>query len=122
MYIDIYIKYYLIFFFRFAAKLENFFNPILLVNFTISSILICMVGFQLVTGKDMFIGDYVKFIVYISSSLSQLYVLCWNGDSLIQHVIIIFFINIFKDVYAIYNIFFIVNGNSQSFVQLQLGR
>lgn len=88
MYIDIYIKYYLIFF-RFAAKLENFFNPILLVNFTISSILICMVGFQLVTGKDMFIGDYVKFIVYISSSLSQLYVLCWNGDSLIQHVIII---------------------------------
>ncbi|XP_013112864.2 odorant receptor 13a [Stomoxys calcitrans] len=70
---------------EFSAKLENFFNPILLVNFTISSILICMVGFQLVTGKDMFIGDYVKFIVYISSSLSQLYVLCWNGDSLIQH-------------------------------------
>ncbi|XP_061395677.1 odorant receptor 13a [Musca vetustissima] len=70
---------------EFAAKLENFFNPILLVNFTISSILICMVGFQLVTGKDMFIGDYVKFFVYMSSSLSQLYVLCWNGDSLIQH-------------------------------------
>ncbi|XP_075158739.1 odorant receptor 13a [Haematobia irritans] len=70
---------------EFSAKLENFFNPILLVNFTISSILICMVGFQLVTGKDMFIGDYVKFMVYISSSLSQLYVLCWNGDSLIQH-------------------------------------
>lgn len=45
-----------------------------------------MVGFQLVTGKDMFIGDYVKFLVYISSCLSQLYVLCWNGDSLIQHV------------------------------------
>ncbi|XP_073832673.1 odorant receptor 13a [Musca autumnalis] len=70
---------------EFSAKLENFFNPILLVNFTISSILICMVGFQLMTGKDMFIGDYVKFMVYISSSLSQLYVLCWNGDSLIQH-------------------------------------
>ncbi|XP_023299035.2 odorant receptor 13a [Lucilia cuprina] len=70
---------------EFANRLENFFNPILLVNFTISSILICMVGFQLVTGKDMFIGDYVKFLVYISSSLSQLYVLCWNGDSLIQH-------------------------------------
>ncbi|XP_037932098.1 odorant receptor 13a [Teleopsis dalmanni] len=70
---------------EFSTRLEHFFNPILLVNFMISSILICMVGFQLVTGKDMFIGDYVKFIVYISSSLSQLYILCWNGDSLIQN-------------------------------------
>uniref|UniRef100_A0A1B0FMI2 Odorant receptor n=1 Tax=Glossina morsitans morsitans TaxID=37546 RepID=A0A1B0FMI2_GLOMM len=70
---------------EFSNRLEHFFNPILLVNFLISSVLICMVGFQLVTGQEMFIGDYVKFIVYISSSLSQLYILCWNGDDLIQH-------------------------------------
>jgi len=34
----------------------------------------------------MFIGDYVKFIIYISSALSQLYVLCENGDALIKQV------------------------------------
>ncbi|XP_017050733.1 odorant receptor 13a isoform X2 [Drosophila ficusphila] len=70
---------------RFAHRLEDFFNPILLANLTISSILICMVGFQIITGKNMFIGDYVKFIIYISSALSQLYVLCENGDALIKH-------------------------------------
>ncbi|EDW51566.1 GM22603 [Drosophila sechellia] len=68
----------------FAKRLEDFFNPILLANLTISSVLICMVGFQIITGKNMFIGDYVKFIIYISSALSQLYVLCENGDALIK--------------------------------------
>jgi len=34
----------------------------------------------------MFIGDYVKFVVYISSAISQLYILCGNGDMLIKHV------------------------------------
>nr|XP_041630985.1 odorant receptor 13a [Drosophila kikkawai] len=70
---------------RFAQRLEDFFNPILLVNLMISSILICMVGFQIITGRNMFIGDYVKFIVYISSAISQLYVLCENGDALLKH-------------------------------------
>ncbi|XP_034129522.1 odorant receptor 13a [Drosophila guanche] len=70
---------------RFAKSMEDFFNPILLVNLMISSLLICMVGFQIITGKNMFIGDYVKFIVYISSAISQLYVLCENGDALIMH-------------------------------------
>ncbi|XP_037726966.1 odorant receptor 13a isoform X1 [Drosophila subpulchrella] len=69
---------------RFAKRLEDFFNPILLVNLMISSVLICMVGFQIITGNNMFIGDYVKFIIYISSALSQLYVLCENGDALIK--------------------------------------
>ncbi|ALC49170.1 Or13a [Drosophila busckii] len=69
----------------FAQQLENFFNPILLVNVMISALLICMVGFQLVTSKNMFIGDYAKFLVYIFSSTTQLYILCGNGDTLIQH-------------------------------------
>ncbi|XP_018784751.1 PREDICTED: odorant receptor 13a [Bactrocera latifrons] len=71
--------------FNFVIRMEEFFSPILLVNFLISSVLICMVGFQLVTGQNMFIGDYVKFLVYILSSLSQLFVLCWNGDNIIQN-------------------------------------
>ncbi|XP_053948881.1 odorant receptor 13a [Anastrepha ludens] len=71
--------------FDFVNLLEEFFSPILLVNFLISSLLICMVGFQLVTMKNMFIGDYIKFLVYIFSSLSQLFVLCWNGDKIIQN-------------------------------------
>ncbi|KRG07366.1 odorant receptor 13a isoform X3 [Drosophila mojavensis] len=74
---------------KFAKRLEDFFNPILLVNLMISAVLICMVGFQLVTQSEyLFIGDYFKFIVYISSSISQLYILCANGDTLIQHSLI----------------------------------
>ncbi|KAH8421372.1 hypothetical protein KR009_003285 [Drosophila setifemur] len=73
---------------RFAKRLEDFFNPILLVNLMISSVLICMVGFQIITGKNIFIGDYVKFIVYISSAISQLYILCENGDTLIRHSVL----------------------------------
>ncbi|XP_004529819.1 odorant receptor 13a [Ceratitis capitata] len=71
--------------FNFVSRMEEFFSPIFLVNFLISTVLICMVGFQLVTGNNMFIGDYVKFLVYILSSLSQLFVLCWNGDKIIQN-------------------------------------
>lgn len=37
----------------FCTKLEQFFSPILLVNFMISSFLICLVGFQLVTVKEL---------------------------------------------------------------------
>ncbi|KAH8275696.1 hypothetical protein KR044_002911 [Drosophila immigrans] len=69
----------------FAKRLEDFFSPILLVNLIISALLICMVGFQLVTSKYMFIGDYIKFVIYISSAISQLYIICKNGDLLIQH-------------------------------------
>ncbi|XP_062139745.1 odorant receptor 13a [Drosophila sulfurigaster albostrigata] len=69
----------------FAKRLEDFFSPILLINLIISALLICMVGFQLVTSKYMFIGDYMKFIIYISSAISQLYIICKNGDLLIQH-------------------------------------
>ncbi|KAH8273283.1 hypothetical protein KR018_004827 [Drosophila ironensis] len=69
----------------FAKRLEDFFSPILLINLLISSILICMVGFQIITGKNIFIGDYFKLIVYISSAISQLYILCENGDTLIRH-------------------------------------
>ncbi|XP_055383205.1 odorant receptor 13a [Condylostylus longicornis] len=69
---------------EFCDKLDKFYSPIMLANFLISSVLICMVGFQIVTGK-MFIGDLLKFIVYIISSCSQLFVLCWNSDALIQN-------------------------------------
>lgn len=42
----------------FCYKLEHFFSPILLVNFLISSFLICLVGFQLVTvGKRSLNGN-----------------------------------------------------------------
>ncbi|EDX18048.1 GD17258 [Drosophila simulans] len=34
----------------FAKRLEDFFNPILLANLMISSVLICMVGFQIITS------------------------------------------------------------------------
>lgn len=37
---------------EFSLKLEEFFAPILLVNFMIASFLICLVGFQLATVSD----------------------------------------------------------------------
>lgn len=31
-------------------------------------------------------GDYFKYALYITSLLTQLLVLCWNGDKIIQMV------------------------------------
>lgn len=74
-----------------------------------------MVGFQLVTGKDMFVGDYIKFMVYLSSCLSQLYVLCWNGDSLIQ---IVRYSNIMWNETHLKEIFTLVYRNGSTFIRL----
>lgn len=46
----------------FARRLEDFFNPILLMNLMVSSLLICMVGFQLMT-----VSTYV-YIEWITST------------------------------------------------------
>lgn len=78
-----------------------------------------MVGFQLVTGQEMFIGDYVKFIVYISSSLSQLYILCWNGDDLIQHVsrLLDIFILSFKMFFLLISFLILIFINNKSLLK-----
>lgn len=65
--------------------MQHFFSPILLVNFTISSMLICLVGFQLAAVK-MSMGNMLKLLVYIVSAMSQLFILCWTGDNLIHLV------------------------------------
>lgn len=65
--------------------MQRFFSPILLVNFTISSMLICLVGFQLAAVKTS-LGNMAKLLVYIVSAMSQLFILCWTGDKLIDMV------------------------------------
>nr|QGW45441.1 odorant receptor 68 [Bradysia odoriphaga] len=68
---------------KFCEHMEEFFSPILLVNFTISSFLICLVGFQIAAVK-MTLGNLAKLLIYIVSALSQLFILCWKGDRLIE--------------------------------------
>ncbi|KAL5276510.1 Or13a.2 family protein [Megaselia abdita] len=69
---------------EFCDLLDNFHSPVFFLNFVFSTLLLCMVGFQSVTGKNMFMGDYFKYALYGSSLLTQLLVLCWNGDKIIQ--------------------------------------
>ncbi|XP_017466349.1 PREDICTED: odorant receptor 13a-like [Rhagoletis zephyria] len=55
--------------FDFINQLEGFFSPIMLVNFMISSVLICMVGFQLVT-----------FVLQSLEMATHLYACNWERD------------------------------------------
>lgn len=88
---------------QFCHLLDNFHSPVFFLNFVFSTLLICMVGFQSVTvsifassnlhlsltflqGKNMFMGDYFKYALYGASLLTQLLVLCWHGEKIIQLV------------------------------------
>lgn len=95
---------------RFYEQLQDFFSPILLVNYIISSLLICMVGLQIVAVNirmmrinnnknknlnkrfqvKLTIADFLKLVVYIVSALSQLFILCWKGDQLNELVSTVF--------------------------------
>ncbi|XP_055313212.1 odorant receptor 13a [Sitodiplosis mosellana] len=68
----------------FFEELHDFFSPILLINYIISSLLICMVGLQIV-AVELTIADLLKLVVYIVSALSQLFILCWKGNDIILH-------------------------------------
>ncbi|XP_053598892.1 odorant receptor 13a-like [Microplitis demolitor] len=70
---------------RFSDHLEYAFNPLMLFQVIASSIIICLVGFQVNTtlkhdNKD----KLVEYICYLMMALFQLLLFCWPGDKLIN--------------------------------------
>uniref|UniRef100_A0A182QWX8 Odorant receptor n=1 Tax=Anopheles farauti TaxID=69004 RepID=A0A182QWX8_9DIPT len=62
-------------------ELEHMFSPSLLVNFLSSSVIICLVGFQATAGITP--ADLFKFVLFLVSSLVQVFLLCYYGNKLI---------------------------------------
>ncbi|XP_055545330.1 odorant receptor 85b-like [Wyeomyia smithii] len=65
-----------------SDELESIFAPSLLVNFVGSSVIICLVGFQATSEISAF--DLFKFILFLISSLVQVFLLCYYGNKLIE--------------------------------------
>uniref|UniRef100_A0A182J3P9 Uncharacterized protein n=1 Tax=Anopheles atroparvus TaxID=41427 RepID=A0A182J3P9_ANOAO len=64
-----------------SNELESIFSPSLLVNFVGSSVIICLVGFQATAGISA--ADLFKFVLFLVSSLVQVFLLCYYGNKLI---------------------------------------
>ncbi|XP_001662355.3 odorant receptor 85c [Aedes aegypti] len=65
-----------------SNQLEGIFSPSILVNFVGSSVIICLVGFQATSNISAF--DLFKFILFLISSLVQVFLLCYYGNKLIE--------------------------------------
>ncbi|XP_053690971.1 odorant receptor 85c-like [Sabethes cyaneus] len=65
-----------------SDQLESIFSPSILVNFVGSSVIICLVGFQATSEISAF--DLFKFILFLISSLVQVFLLCYYGNKLIE--------------------------------------
>ncbi|XP_037932396.1 odorant receptor 67c-like [Teleopsis dalmanni] len=64
-----------------TEQVNSIFNFSLLLNFLTASLTICFIGFQLTnsTWEDIF-----KYVIFLSASLLQVFVVCYCGDGLIS--------------------------------------
>ncbi|KAL5279330.1 Or13a.2 family protein [Megaselia abdita] len=69
---------------KFCYLVNKLMSPMLFVNIAVSQFLICAVLFQVVSMGKNFNLNVIKFSVYIASALQQLFIICWNGENLIQ--------------------------------------
>nr|AZQ24926.1 odorant receptor [Aphidius gifuensis] len=68
---------------RFSQRIENIFSPMMLVQVIASSIIICLVGFQV--NSTFSEGDgLAEYLSYLLMALFQLLIFCWPGDELIN--------------------------------------
>lgn len=86
-----------------CENIERIFSFSILVNFTGGSIIICLAGFQTTVsvidsnrnsekftfnyskmqqGSEIF--DLIKFLLYLLSSLVQIFIICWHGENLME--------------------------------------
>ncbi|KAF7998405.1 hypothetical protein HCN44_009803 [Aphidius gifuensis] len=65
---------------RFSQRIENIFSPMMLVQVIASSIIICLVGFQVNSVCD----GLAEYLSYLLMALFQLLIFCWPGDELIN--------------------------------------
>lgn len=64
-----------------SENLERIFSPSLVTNFIGSSMMLCLVTFQITNGN---FEDAVKYTMLLSSNLAQILVLCFHGSKLIE--------------------------------------
>lgn len=65
---------------RLAEDLEKIYSFSFLVNFSGSSILICLIGYQVSIGVS--VDNFTKFTILLLASLSQVAILCYYGEKL----------------------------------------
>nr|CAD7573414.1 unnamed protein product [Timema californicum] len=68
---------------RNVEVLESILSPLLMIQFFISMVIICLSGFQV----TLTIGDrssFSKFAVYFITALFQIFLYCWYGDLLLS--------------------------------------
>lgn len=68
--------------------METVFSPMLFLQTVASSLIICLVGFQVATANitTNIISKMIKYISYLLMALFQLLLFCIPGDALIYEV------------------------------------
>uniref|UniRef100_A0A7G3AA13 Odorant receptor n=1 Tax=Lutzomyia longipalpis TaxID=7200 RepID=A0A7G3AA13_LUTLO len=64
-----------------CAEMESIYNFSILCNFVLSSLMICLVGFQ-ATNPDVHFDIWFKYIVFLICALWQVFCLCYYGNVL----------------------------------------
>ncbi|XP_055377877.1 odorant receptor 67c-like [Condylostylus longicornis] len=67
---------------RLAEQINQMFGVSLFLNFFTSTIIICLVGFQVTAGVGT--TDLIKYCLFLISSLIQVFLLCYYGTVLID--------------------------------------
>lgn len=65
---------------RLSTNLQRIYSVSILFNFTGSSILICLIGYQ--ASKGINLVNLVKFLIFLTASLLQVFMLCNHGNKL----------------------------------------
>lgn len=65
---------------RLSTNLQRIYSISILFNFTGSSILICLIGYQ--ASKGINLENLVKFLIFLTASLVQVFMLCNHGNKL----------------------------------------
>ncbi|XP_034947666.1 odorant receptor 13a-like [Chelonus insularis] len=73
---------------RFSEQIEETFNSIILLQVLASSLIICLVGFQ-VNSRMSQSDKLMEYLSYLLMALFQLILFCWPGDKLIKYSSII---------------------------------
>lgn len=77
IYVNVYIS-------RIIDDLNTVFNASIFYNFLSSSLMICLIGFQITVKVNTF--DLFKYFIFLITSLSQIFMTCYFGEKLIDSV------------------------------------
>uniref|UniRef100_A0A3F2ZEI1 Odorant receptor n=1 Tax=Phlebotomus papatasi TaxID=29031 RepID=A0A3F2ZEI1_PHLPP len=67
-----------------CSEMESIYNFSILCNFVLSSLMICLVGFQ-ATNPDIHIDMWFKYIVFLICALWQVFCICYYGNVLMEN-------------------------------------